>query len=444
MKTLAALLLGKITQLSAKFLAWGAGGTWPGEIALTLNPNFNSQMIGQLKEGIVIVAGTNGKTTTSLMLTKIIEMQGKKVVHNATGANLINGIASSFIQKSSWRGEIEADWGVFETDENSLPAVISNINSPNVGLIFSKKIVVILLNLFRDQLDRYGEVDVIAQKWEKALKSLPKETTIIANADDPLIVYIARRSKKHILYFGLNDKKEFLQKFEHATDSLFCPNCGSRLKYEGIYYSHIGIWYCNSCKEKRPTVNLSEWKSPLPGLYNRYNTLAAVLTAQLFGFSKEEIDSTLTNFRPAFGRQEEFEINGKKVLLFLSKNPAGFNQSLRTVIEMKAKQILMVLNDRIPDGKDVSWIWDVDFENILEERKIIVSGDRMHDLALRLKYCFRQWNNETKEQLLIEKNLPLAIQKSLEHTKVAETLYILPTYSAMLEVRKILTGRKIL
>ena len=342
--------------------------------------------------------------------------------------------------------------------------------------------MVVLLNLFRDQLDRYGEVDVIAEKREKALReqrekgrqneqeSKTGNIQIIANADDPLVAHLGLhyddyssrdpdpigrveklsrrssrlRSNNNVVFFGVNDKTKYISNLEHATDSIFCLNCGARLTYDGIYFSHIGIWNCPKCGEKRPTPHLSTWKSPLPGLYNTYNTLAAVSVVKGLGYKDPDINTALVGFTPAFGRQEEFEVDKKKVKIFLSKNPAGFNESLKTVLELGATQLLFVLNDRIPDGRDVSWIWDVDIELLTNEKnkqtrikRIIVSGDRVYDLALRMKYA-------SLSKFQIEEELKKAIDISINQAPKSETLYILATYSAMLEVRKILLGRKIL
>ncbi len=402
-------MIGRLIYLLLRSLGFPAG-TWPGEIAIRSNPHILSSFASQFRKGIILVAGTNGKTTTALMIKTILKAQGLKVVHNASGANLLNGIVSACIQQANWPGKIDADYGVFEVDENTLPIVIKSIKSVKLN------VVLVLLNLFRDQLDRYGEVDVIAQKWERALRG--SNATIIANSDDPLVAHLGLHAKT--IFFGINDKTKFLPKMEHATDSTFCLRCGARLTYEGVYFSHLGIWKCPSCGEKRPIPDISEAESSLPGLYNLYNTLAAMSVAKTLG-----IKANLAGFHPAFGRQEEIG----NVKIFLSKNPTGFNESLRTVIELGAEHLLLVLNDRIPDGRDVSWIWDVDFEMIPPKTSVRVSGERAYDLALRLKYA------GVKAQ--IYENLENALD-------IKEMLYVLPTYSAMLDIRKILTGKKIL
>ncbi len=421
------VVLTKFVSFASSLLGLGAGETWPGEIALRLRPNIITSLVSKLSDGVILVAGTNGKTTTSLMVKTILEHIGDSVVHNATGANLVNGIASAFIRNADWLGRVRADVGIFEIDENSLPIILRFLSPKRV----------MLLNLFRDQLDRYGEVDVIVEKWTRALSKISKDCTYIINSDDPGVASIGAKVKGPIIYFGLEEASKFLKVKEHATDSIFCPACGHRLTYDGVYYSHIGQWRCTSCGARRPTPTVYRWPMTLPGLYNQYNTLAAVALAKSLDIPETEIKKSLKSFTPAFGRQEEILMGDKTVRLFLSKNPAGFNASIRTVLEMGAKEFLIVINDRIPDGRDVSWIWDVDFETIPDKYTVLVSGDRVYDMALRMKYASGA----------VPKVFP-ELDQALMHARRAlptkEPLYVLATYSAMLEVRKILKGRKIL
>jgi UDP-N-acetylmuramyl tripeptide synthase len=253
------------------------------------------------------------------------------------------------------------------------------------------------------------------------------------------VAFLGSRLKNvNIKYFGI-DSKNNTNKIQHASDSTYCPNCSHKLTYSSIYFSHLGDWVCKKCNFKHPEkTSSSSPHYPLSGVYNEYDTNAAVLLAEKLGFNQEEINFSLKKFMPAFGRQEELNIKGKKIQIFLSKNPTGFNESLKTIANLNAKNVLMILNDRIPDGKDVSWIWDVDFEDFSSQfRNIILSGDRTYDMGLRLKYA------EYKE-FETEENLIKAIDIAINETPKDEILYILPTYSAMLEVRKILTGKKIL
>lgn len=420
------IVAAKLVSLVSKALGFGAGETWPGEVALRLRPHVAQSLAGALSRGCILVAGTNGKTTTSLMIKKTLEGVGNVVIHNETGANLLNGIVSSFIRHADFLGRITADVGIFEVDENSLPHVLRYMTPTHL----------VFLNLFRDQLDRYGEVDVIVEKWTKAIAPLTAKTTLIVNADDPGVASLGKVSRAKVIYFGITDTKKFLTKAEHATDSTFCPSCGHRLVYKGIFFSHLGIWHCPSCGNTRPSPSVHSWPSALPGLYNEYNTLAAVATARAFGEPQKTIRDALSHFTPAFGRQEDIAVDGRTVKIVLSKNPAGFNASLRTVTEMHASHMLIVLNDRIPDGRDVSWIWDVDFEMIPDRTQVTVSGDRALDMAVRMKYA--------DKRATAEKSLAEAVTKSIAATPKGKTLFVLATYSGMLEVRKLLTGRKIL
>lgn len=430
------ILLGKVTSFCLCSLNLGNGSTWPGHIALKVNKNFVRDVLHNSKMKIIIVAGTNGKTTTTKMISTILEGSGKTVIQNHSGANLLNGIASSLLLHSSILSTNNYDYAVFEVDENALPLMLKEI-TPDYLL---------LLNLFRDQLDRYGEVDSIAKKWKNALKNLSEKTTLILNADDPEIAYLGVDTKAETLYFGLNHEESKSQ-HEHAVDSVYCPRCGMKLDYKKIFYSHLGEWKCKSCKLSRPNLSISNYPTfPLFGMYNQYNTLAAVLLARTVKIDDNDIKMSLKNFSPAFGRQEKIVLNNKIVQLFLVKNPTGFNESLRTITLLGARSILIVLNDRIADGRDVSWIWDVDIEEFIDIfDNIIFSGDRAHDMGLRLKYAQKEFHPTVGgSKFQIEKNLNNAINSALDLTPKKETLYILPTYTAMLETRKILTGKKIL
>lgn len=424
------ILFGKLLASIGHFLNLGSGSTWPGHIGLSINKNFIKDIIKanpQLK--IILVAGTNGKTTTVKLIRTILEQNGKEVFQNESGANLLNGIASTLIHQCNEVGIIDKNFGILEIDENTLPLILKQLTADYI----------ILLNLFRDQLDRYGEVNTIAIKWKSALNKLSSHAKLILNADDPQVAFLGEKSKTHVLYFGINSKNK-TEKVQHASDSTYCPNCGKKLTYSLIYFSHLGDWECKKCGYKHPKEIFTKSPLyPLVGIYNEYNTNAAALLTKTIGINDKKISSALHEFKPAFGRQEDLEINGKKVKIFLSKNPTSFNESLRTISDLGAKSLLIVLNDRIPDGRDVSWIWDVDFEEMDKHRSVSVAGDRTYDMALRLKYADMPIKDEQ-----IYTDLEKASSENLKNLKKNETLYILPTYSAMLEVRKILTGRKIL
>lgn len=418
------VLIGKLIARLSKTLNLGGGSTWPGHIALTCKPSILRKLARNFRGVIIFIAGTNGKTTTAKMLCTILKTQGKRVIHNETGANLLNGITSAFIEASNFLGKTVADYAIFEVDENTVPEAVTQLR-PHV---------IVLLNLFRDQLDRYGEVDAIANRWRKALE-YQKKATVILNADDPHIAFIGKKLRK-THYFGIDDKTLYRTSPQHAMDAIYCPNCGKKLTFSGIYFSHLGLWQCKGCGLTRPKTEPIPHQPTLPGIYNLYNLKAAHLVARVLGIDKESIKKALASFTPAFGRQEEFIVDGKKVKIFLSKNPAGFNESIRTVKQLGGRHFLLVLNDRIPDGRDVSWIWDVDFEEFEGATNITVSGERAYDMGVRLKYA--------GSLLKMIEDLRKAMSSTLGKVRQNETLYILPTYSAMLEVRKILTGRKLL
>lgn len=433
------ILTGKLISNMSKTAGRGTGSTWPGHIALKIDSNLIKNVLKlNPKLSIVLVAGTNGKTTTTKLIQDVLETQGKKVFRNEAGANLLNGITSTFIKHANLNGMINYDAAIFEVDENTLPTFVNELSD-----VDGKQLSIILLNLFRDQLDRYGEVNTIAKHWMESLKTLSKEVVLITNGDDPMLRFIGENSGLHSFYFGLSEK--YMKKMDapHDVDFLFCPHCETELRYTKRSYSHMGIYICPKCHyASKTTATFEKLPNPLFGVYNKYNINAAALLLQkVFGISEENVKKTLEAFSPAFGRQEKIEYEGKHIFLLLSKNPTGFNQSIQAILERdKNPNVLFLLNDRVPDGRDVSWIWDIDIENIAKkEGKISVSGDRVYDMALRLKYA-----GVTLKPSQIQIDLKKAIDSALTDTKESETLYVLATYSAMLETRKILKGRSIL
>ncbi len=427
-----------VTSL-VQLLRLGAASVLPGEIARRLQPKVLPLLFGQVRRGVILVVGTNGKTTTSLLLCTILERQGWRVAHNATGANLINGLVTTLLENTNLLGQLDADYAILEVDENVLPLVLRDCQPQ----------FILGLNLFRDQLDRYGEVDTISRRWQNAIAPLPPETVVVLNADDPTLSHLGQQLPQKVLFFGLSEPEAYLEEIPHAVDSIYCPSCGHPLDYKGVYLSHLGDYHCPSCGFSKSllAVDSREWPQILIGIYNKYNTLAAGLVAKEMGIDTAAIFDTIKTFRAAFGRAEELEVNGKHVRILLSKNPVGMNETIRAVNDIQknggASTKLLILNDRTPDGTDVSWIWDVDTEKLVAlGGTIVVSGDRVYDMALRLRYS--QTDGENNFKLIVKEDMQEAITTALEHTPANETLHILPTYSAMLEVRGLLTGRKIL
>lgn len=424
------MLVANFTKLVSKIsrsLNLGHGSTWSGHLALKLSPDIISKTLKDSNCKIILVAGTNGKTTTAKMLEEILRKNGEKTIHNSSGANLLNGIAASIVLATDAKGRLRADYGIFEVDEASLPLVLRQI-TPDI---------LILLNLFRDQLDRYGEVNTIVAKWKDAVSGLPAKTSVILNADDPQIAYLSEFVKGKSCFFGLEGQKGGVK--DQNTDSIYCPRCQGKLVFSRSTFSHLGTWHCPQCKLKRPAPEpLNVKHFPLSGDYNRYNTLAALLTGTKLGINPEEIEKSLENFQPAFGRQEVLNFKNRKIKLFLSKNPTSFNQSLEAIMEEKPKTLLFVLNDKIPDGRDISWIWDTDLEKYsFHDIKIFTAGDRTYDMAVRLKYA------ASLPEASFE-DLTMALNEAVSALAENETLYVLPNYSAMLNLRNIIQGKKIL
>lgn len=438
MKNSVVVKLSKLVGYFIKLFRLGSGSTWPGHVALAVNPKFIKDILENSNVHVVLIAGTNGKTTTSKLIRFVLEKNGYRVFQNEEGANLLNGIASSLIRHINLIGPLskkEPVVAIFEVDENSLPITLKQIKPKSL----------LLLNLFRDQLDRYGEVNIIADKWQESLKNLTGETLLFLNGDDPQIAYLGKGIGASTHFYGINHKHLTLKDMPHDVDSTYCPQCGQRLSYSSMSYSHLGSYHCEKCGFGRPRVVTYAddlLSSSLNGIYNLYNITAAVLLmTTVFGIEIEDITKHLKEFKPAFGRQEQLEYKGRKITIQLSKNPAGFNQSVsvaQEIIEKNGGNILLVLNDRIPDGTDVSWIWDVEFEQIKTFTDVVyVSGDRVYDMALRMKYG-------GFEQIETEEALENAIEKVVSATPEGGNVVILCTYSAMLEVRKIILGRSLL
>ncbi len=460
MKTLLSFFAGKFTSAVIKEFGLGSGSTWPGHIALQVNPTFIQDFLSSKNLSIILVAGTNGKTTTAKILRHILEKNGLRVFQNEEGANLVNGLATSLIRYASVTGKLRYDVAIFEVDENNLPRILSQM-TPRA---------IVLLNLFRDQLDRYGEVHTIARNWQKALKKLTTDTQLILNADDPEIRYLRKSTTSKTFYFSIPNKYFSKKETTHDTDSTHCPQCGTKLLFSKIAYSHLGKYTCPNCKFTNENIKDKIDESipvVLAGTYNMYNLQAALKTArEAFDISYKEIGKSLASFTSAFGRQEKITYKNRDFFMILSKNPAGFNQSISVITEttiprsdlgtslknsvqpqnntkVRPCTVLLALNDRIPDGRDVSWIWDVDFEELVNVAgKIIVTGDRAYDMAVRMKYSLeKDYYNST---VTIFENPKKAINELVQATPEGDTAFILPTYSAMLELRKILTGKEIL
>ena len=441
----AAVWAGKATASLSRVSRRGGGTTLPGDVARLIDPKVLSKLAQDLTHGSIVITGTNGKTTTARLITWLLEGMGYKVVSNRAGANLIFGVTAAAIARAGADSRLRADWGVFEIDEASLPKAVEELK-PKATLV---------LNLFRDQLDRYGELESIAKKIESALSALPEGSTAMLNADDPRVAEIGLGLPRTPLWFGLDDTSVAARGLPHAADARTCPKCGASLNFEAVYVGHDGVYSCPNGDFARPRPKITakhiklesferlsadiegtRIEMPLGGLYNTYNVLAAFVVARTIGLEPEYIGERLRAFRAAFGRQERIEFRGRHLNLVLSKNPAGFNETLRTAVGLaRGRNFLIGLNDRKADGTDVSWIWDVDFEHLKGKAKTVVpAGNRAHDLAVRLKYA----GVDATEP---ETDPGRALDLLVKVTNEGDTAFLLCTYTAMLDLRAELVRR---
>jgi len=443
----AAVTAGRLATMMSRHLGVGGGTTAPGHLVRALYPAATASIAARLPQGSVLVTGTNGKTTTSRMISSVLRKAGLQVLHNRSGANLISGIASALVNGSTISGRPKADVGLFEVDEAAFPAAVAELRPR----------LCVLTNLFRDQLDRYGEVDFLWGLWHETLSALPESSTVLLNADDPRVAELGTDLACRVLHYGIEDESIGGSALAHASDSRFCLRCGAAYQYRAVFYSHLGHYHCPSCGAVRPQPFLRaagcqlgvhgssvrvEWPSGnmsvevrVPGLYNVYNALAAVGVGVAMELEPETIQSGLSDFAAAFGRVEQVDVRGRRLFLALVKNPVGFNEVLSTILrDPGEKAMMIVINDLFADGTDVSWLWDVDFEMLAGRVLFVVaSGLRAHDMAVRLKYA-----GVEPSRILVEAASAAALDRALEATPDGGTLYLLPTYTAMLEVRKLL------
>ena len=448
MRKFIAILTAKIVQGAIRIAQKGSGSALPGLIAQKIDPTIISNLAGMLPKGIILVTGTNGKTTTVKMIAGILKESGLRVVCNFNGSNLSRGLASMLIQHADLAGtRMNGDIGLFEVDEAVMPEVTAKLN-PNI---------IVVTNLFRDQLDRYGELDKTAEIIGSALKSVP-QARMILNADDPLVANLSTYNA-NVSYFGIDsDYKAFSQ---GPVDLQRCLSCKAELAYHRRYFSHLGNYYCPKCHRSRPeldyllkeislTMNGSSARFmasganeditiKLPGFYNLYNSLAAASVAEYIQVPKATIRQALAATSAPFGRMEKISLSDdKNIFLILVKNPTSFIQSLDTLgLYNRRSKLLLALNDNLADGTDISWIWDVDFKTVSDfVEKIFVSGLRAEDMELRLKYA-----GFTKNMIVRENKLSSALETAVSQLDQGETLYVFPTYTAMLTLRRVLADK---
>ncbi len=429
--------------------ATGRGGTsLPGKLLLALDSEAIGELAARLPSGTAAISATNGKTTTAAMVAAILEQAGHTLVHNHAGANMAGGVAGALLEASP-----DADFGLFEVDEFWLDGLMDQLRPR----------AILLSNLFRDQLDRYGELEAIVDRWQTMVDNHP-ETTVVLNADDPMIADLGRDrvTGENVQYFGLADPSVGRTELSHASDAKHCRRCGAPLHYDLVFIAHLGHYRCEQCGAGRPTPQVTaapialrglrgstftvstprgsiDVKLPLPGLYNVYNALAAAALASTLDATQTEIDAGLTQIAPAFGRGENVTVDGHDLLLLLVKNPTGANEVLRTLaLESEPLELLILLNDQIADGRDVSWIWDADYE-VLAGRvsRVVCAGTRAPEMAVRLKYA-----GIDAAAITVEADPARALDALVRGASgPAAQLVAIPTYTAMLELRAVLVDR---
>jgi UDP-N-acetylmuramyl tripeptide synthase len=414
-----------------------------------MQPDAIAQLAGRLPGGSIVISATNGKTTTAAMASAVLERTGTRLVHNRAGANMAGGVASALLDAAHVGGQMDGDTGLFEVDEFWLPRVADALHPR----------ALLLGNLFRDQLDRYGELDAIADRWAAVVAAQPAGTKLVLNADDPLVADLGTTSEP--VYFGIDDDRLALPALQHAADSKHCRRCGHAYVYDAAYLGHLGRYHCPNCGAHRPEpqvvardvelhgvrsarfalhtpVGQAEVDLPLPGLYNVYNALGAAALGFALDVPLDDDVAGLEAVAPAFGRAEVVQAGGRDLVLLLVKNPAGANEVLRTlVLENGQLDLLGLLNDRTADGHDVSWVWDADFELLAPRlRTMTCGGTRAAELAVRMKYA-----GADPETLRVEHELERALDAALAGGDPARPLYALPTYTALLELRELLVRR---
>jgi UDP-N-acetylmuramyl tripeptide synthase len=435
---LGARAVGAVSRLARR----GGGTTLPGKLLWKADPGAIDRLAARLPLGSALVSATNGKTTTAAMVAEILRPRSR-VAHNASGANLVSGVASTLLAS---RG---AELGLFEVDEAALPEVARRVRPR----------AILLGNLFRDQLDRYGELELIAERWRSALASLP-DTLLAVNADDPLLGELAR-GRPRLLTFGVDDPRHARPSLQHAADSTYCIEDGTPYDYAAAYVGHLGDYRCPTCGRSRLPLDVAardielrgldgsaftlvapagsaRVELELPGLYNVYNAVAAAALAAALEVPLDEVASGLERFVAAFGRFERIAIGDRRLLMLLIKNPAGANEAVRTLLDGDAPRLAVIaLNDEIADGRDVSWIWDVDFEPLLGGlNRVVATGARAAELALRFAY-----GGLARDRIEVVPELERALDRGLELTPQRGELVVLPTYTAMLALRRIVAGR---
>jgi lipid II isoglutaminyl synthase (glutamine-hydrolysing) len=448
-----AISAGKLAGVSGRLLRVGGGTSLPGLIARRIDPDVLRSVIGASKAKKIVITGSNGKTTTARMTAAMAANNGNRVSHNREGSNMLQGVTSVAVNFADIFGRLNSDVLIFEIDEGTMPLAMPEI-SPDV---------VVITNIFRDQLDRYGELYSVAKALNKTLEDLPASSTILLNGNDPQVANFGQKAKAKRLFFGIETTEVGAPVPEQSADIIRCIHCQEDLLYEVAYMSHLGIYRCPNCGYTLPPLDIAatsiklapngqgpthvEMRTPqgtmtleisLPGLHNVYNAASAIGASLAAGFEKEKIPAALRNIRPAFGRLEKIQAGDQTIYLSFVKNPTSFNLILRLIAQHPGKKhVLLAASRTIVDGEDFSWLWDVEIEEVVQDIvDVICSGNKPEELAMRLKYA-----ELPIDKISLIEDREAALDAALKNAGPGGTLYILSSYTPTNELRRIMQKR---
>jgi UDP-N-acetylmuramyl tripeptide synthase len=448
-----AISAGKLAGASGRLFHIGGGTSLPGMIARRIDPSVLKSVVGASKAKKIVITGSNGKTTTARMTAAIADSSGRRVSQNRTGSNLLQGVTSVAVNFADILGRLDSDVLLFEIDEGTIPLAVPEIQPD----------VVVITNIFRDQLDRYGELYSVARALNKVLEDLPESATILLNGNDPQVASFAQNARARRLFFGLETTEVGTPVPEQSADIIRCLRCNEDLQYKVAYLSHLGLYRCPNCGYTLPELDIAAisiklaadgegptrvvYRTPqgpleldisLPGLHNVYNAAAAIGAAMAVGFETDKVQTALGSIRPAFGRLEKIQAGDKAIYLTFVKNPTSFNLMLRLIAQHPGqKHLLLAASNTVVDGEDFAWLWDVEVEEVANTiADTTCSGNKAEELAMRLKYA-----EVPVQNISIIHDREDALDTALKRVEPGGTLYILCGYTPTHEFRRIMQKR---
>ncbi len=439
----------------------GGGTSFPGMVARRIDPRVLQKAAAASDARTVVVTGSNGKTTTCRMLAALAEAAGLRVTQNRSGSNLLQGVISAAVRGTDLRGRMDAQLLLLEVDEATVRLVASDVDLDTL----------LITNIFRDQLDRFGELYAMARKLEEVIEALPASATVVLNGDDPLVASLAPGARARRLYYGIQQARGGRAGSagspvpEHAADTIRCVHCQHLLSYRAVYLSHLGDYHCPACGNTRPRLDVAvtavrtlreagseiaaetpagtfALRVPLPGVHNVYNAAAALAGEIALSLPRPlapaEARGAMAGLRPAFGRLEEIQAGDRRVVLAFVKNPTAYNAMLREVLGRPGrKHVLAAHSNTVVDGEDFAWLWDVELEQLVPQlASLVASGTRAEEVWLRFKYA-----GARPEATQVLPGRLAALDAALTGTPPGEPLYIFAGYTPMRELRGIMQRR---